>query len=270
MSISLIVKRYHFILFLVCLFSLEIQARFDSKISHPLFLDSSYSFKIQKKMKSEKEKMVTLASNSNQIDSEVKKVESSPVQTDSEVKKAGLKPDQTHLEVKKAELKLDQNHSKVKKAESNPDQIDSEVKKIESRPYQTHSEVKKAELKLDQTHSEVKKAESNLNQTHSEVKKAELKPDQTDSEVKKVESNSDQTHSEVKKAGLKPESNLEKATLAGGCFWCVESDMEKLYGVQEVISGYTGGNRPNPSYKEVSSGVTGHVEAIQITFDPKK
>ena len=63
---------------------------------------------------------------------------------------------------------------------------------------------------------------------------------------------------------------LEKATLAGGCFWCVESDLEKLYGVEEVISGYAGGNKVSPSYKEVSSGSTGHVEAVQVFFDPKK
>jgi peptide methionine sulfoxide reductase msrA/msrB len=64
--------------------------------------------------------------------------------------------------------------------------------------------------------------------------------------------------------------NLEKATFAGGCFWCTESDFEKVDGVIEVISGYTGGQKENPTYKEVSSGVTGHVEAIQVIFDPAK
>lgn len=58
------------------------------------------------------------------------------------------------------------------------------------------------------------------------------------------------------------------ATFAGGCFWCVESDFEKLNGVIEVISGYTGGHKENPSYKEVSSGGTGHVEAVQVLYDP--
>ena len=60
----------------------------------------------------------------------------------------------------------------------------------------------------------------------------------------------------------------ETATLAGGCFWCVESDLEPLTGVKEVISGYTGGHKPNPAYKEVSSGSTGHQEAVQVIFDP--
>jgi len=73
-----------------------------------------------------------------------------------------------------------------------------------------------------------------------------------------------------KKATVKKQITLEKATLAGGCFWCVESDLEKLYGVKKVISGYAGGDTASPSYKEVSSGSTGHVEAVQIFFDPKQ
>ncbi len=63
---------------------------------------------------------------------------------------------------------------------------------------------------------------------------------------------------------------LEKATFAGGCFWCMEPPFEKLEGVKDVVSGYTGGHKDNPSYEEVSSGKTGHVEAVQITFDPSK
>jgi len=61
--------------------------------------------------------------------------------------------------------------------------------------------------------------------------------------------------------------NLESATFAGGCFWCVESDFEKVDGVIEVISGYTGGNKENPTYEEVSTGRTGHVEAVQVLYD---
>jgi len=60
------------------------------------------------------------------------------------------------------------------------------------------------------------------------------------------------------------------ATFAGGCFWCMEPPFEKLTGVQKVISGYTGGHKKNPTYKEVSYGSTGHVEAVQIYFDPAK
>jgi peptide methionine sulfoxide reductase msrA/msrB len=62
--------------------------------------------------------------------------------------------------------------------------------------------------------------------------------------------------------------NLRTATFAGGCFWCVEADFEKLKGVKEVISGYTGGHTENPTYDEVSSGSTGHVEAVQVIYDP--
>ncbi len=62
--------------------------------------------------------------------------------------------------------------------------------------------------------------------------------------------------------------NLEIATLAGGCFWCVESDMEKLPGVVEAVAGYAGGEEENPGYEEVSSGTTGHREAVQVFFDP--
>ena len=62
----------------------------------------------------------------------------------------------------------------------------------------------------------------------------------------------------------------EIATFAGGCFWCVESDFEKVEGVIDVISGFSGGKKKNPSYKEVSSGQTKHVEVVQITFDPTK
>jgi peptide methionine sulfoxide reductase msrA/msrB len=64
--------------------------------------------------------------------------------------------------------------------------------------------------------------------------------------------------------------NIEKATFAGGCFWCMEHPFEKLDGVTEVISGYTGGHKVNPTYKEVSAGGTGHVEAVQITYVSNK
>jgi peptide-methionine (S)-S-oxide reductase len=60
------------------------------------------------------------------------------------------------------------------------------------------------------------------------------------------------------------------ATFAGGCFWCVESDFEKLPGVTSVVSGYTGGHTANPTYEESSSGRTGHAEAVEITYDPGK
>ena len=59
-------------------------------------------------------------------------------------------------------------------------------------------------------------------------------------------------------------------TVAGGCFWCVEADFEKVTGVKEVVSGFTGGTVADPSYKQVTKGGTGHYEAVQITFDSSK
>jgi peptide methionine sulfoxide reductase msrA/msrB len=64
------------------------------------------------------------------------------------------------------------------------------------------------------------------------------------------------------------DKNLEIATFAGGCFWCVEAGFEKLPGVKKVISGYTGGHVDNPTYKQVSAGTTGHLEAVQVHYDP--
>jgi methionine-S-sulfoxide reductase len=59
------------------------------------------------------------------------------------------------------------------------------------------------------------------------------------------------------------------ATFAGGCFWCMEPPYEKLVGVKEVISGYAGGTKKNPNYKEVASGKTDHREAVQVIYDPE-
>lgn len=63
--------------------------------------------------------------------------------------------------------------------------------------------------------------------------------------------------------------SLDIATLGGGCFWCLEAVYVELKGVEKVVSGYTGGQEPNPSYRAVCSGATGHAEVVQITFDPK-
>ncbi|MGL4630011.1 MAG: peptide-methionine (S)-S-oxide reductase MsrA [Leadbetterella sp.] len=64
--------------------------------------------------------------------------------------------------------------------------------------------------------------------------------------------------------------NSEVATLAAGCFWCVEAIFQQMEGVLKVESGYSGGEKPNPSYKEVCTGETGHAEVVQITYDPQK
>jgi len=65
-----------------------------------------------------------------------------------------------------------------------------------------------------------------------------------------------------------PHGDLQRATLAGGCFWSVESELEKVPGVVDVVVGYTGGRSPNPTYDQVVKGGTGHLEAVELTFDP--
>jgi len=65
-------------------------------------------------------------------------------------------------------------------------------------------------------------------------------------------------------------SKREIATLAGGCFWCLEAIFNEFRGVQKVVSGYSGGRSIDPSYKEVSNGKTGHAEVVQVTFDPSE
>jgi len=64
-------------------------------------------------------------------------------------------------------------------------------------------------------------------------------------------------------------THFETATLAGGCFWCLEAVYNELRGVERVISGYAGGHVPNPTYEQVCSGSTGHAEVVQVTFDPE-
>ncbi len=74
--------------------------------------------------------------------------------------------------------------------------------------------------------------------------------------------------SNVNGASHEPGGTFEKATFAGGCFWCMEPPFDKLDGVISTTVGYTGGEEKNPTYKEVSSGRTGHAEAIEIVYDP--
>src|SRR5919199_5776026 len=64
-------------------------------------------------------------------------------------------------------------------------------------------------------------------------------------------------------------SRTEVATLVGGCFWCLEAVYEELRGVEKVESGYSGGTVPNPTYRQVCTGITGHAEVVQVTFDPE-
>jgi len=73
-----------------------------------------------------------------------------------------------------------------------------------------------------------------------------------------------------KVAAQENQPGYQKATFAGGCFWCVESAFEEQEGVIGAVSGYTGGDKANPSYREVSSGTTGHQEAVEVTYDPTK
>ncbi|HEY5512126.1 MAG TPA: peptide-methionine (S)-S-oxide reductase MsrA [Geomonas sp.] len=70
--------------------------------------------------------------------------------------------------------------------------------------------------------------------------------------------------------GAPPAGQLQKATFAGGCFWCMERPFDELPGVVSVTSGYTGGQKKNPTYQEVSAGGTGHAESVQVVYDPAK
>ena len=65
-------------------------------------------------------------------------------------------------------------------------------------------------------------------------------------------------------------AQLDTATFAGGCFWCTEAVFERVKGVESVVSGYTGGDQPNPTYQDVSAGKTSHAEAVQIYYDPEQ
>jgi methionine-S-sulfoxide reductase len=65
-------------------------------------------------------------------------------------------------------------------------------------------------------------------------------------------------------------SSLKRAVFAGGCFWCMQPSFDRVSGVVSTVVGYTGGEKPSPSYEEVSSGRTGHVEAIEVVYDPAK
>jgi peptide methionine sulfoxide reductase msrA/msrB len=80
----------------------------------------------------------------------------------------------------------------------------------------------------------------------------------------------DNSKQETSKAMDNSYENFPRATFAGGCFWCVESDFEKVDGVVAAISGYTGGYTENPTYKQVTTGSTGHAEAVQVIYDPEK
>ena len=64
--------------------------------------------------------------------------------------------------------------------------------------------------------------------------------------------------------------NFKTAVFAGGCFWCMVKPFDSLDGIEQVLSGYTGGHVENPTYEEVCSGTTGHTEAVEITYDPSK
>lgn len=61
---------------------------------------------------------------------------------------------------------------------------------------------------------------------------------------------------------------MEYATLGGGCFWCLEAVYQDIDGIEQVVSGYAGGSTPNPTYRQVCNGTTGHAEVVQLTFDP--
>jgi peptide-methionine (S)-S-oxide reductase len=86
-----------------------------------------------------------------------------------------------------------------------------------------------------------------------------------------IDSNQDniKTQNKTEKNMTNINSNLDTATFGAGCFWCIEAVFQRLEGVDTVISGYTGGQKLNPTYKDICTGMTGHAEVAQITFDPE-
>jgi peptide-methionine (S)-S-oxide reductase len=82
-------------------------------------------------------------------------------------------------------------------------------------------------------------------------------------------SNQSKNMKELPTTSVQVPTGLEMATLGGGCFWCTEAIYQDLKGVQKVLSGYSGGHIANPTYKQVTTGTTGHAEVIQVLFDPK-
>lgn len=85
---------------------------------------------------------------------------------------------------------------------------------------------------------------------------------------KSLSNNEPQGEKKITKKEKGDNTSLEKATLGGGCFWCIETIFDDLKGVEKVESGYSGGTVKNPSYEQVCTGSTGHAEVVQITFDP--
>ena len=79
--------------------------------------------------------------------------------------------------------------------------------------------------------------------------------------------NHENVYKDMHNATPNPNHTLDTITLGGGCFWCIEAQMQQLNGVTKVVSGYAGGQTPNPTYKEVCTGLTGHAEVIQVSFD---
>lgn len=78
-----------------------------------------------------------------------------------------------------------------------------------------------------------------------------------------------EAQADTKAATTSAKKTLASAVFAGGCFWCTESDFEKVPGVTDAVSGYAGGFRDNPSYKQVSAGTTGHIEVVRVDYDPR-
>jgi peptide methionine sulfoxide reductase msrA/msrB len=78
------------------------------------------------------------------------------------------------------------------------------------------------------------------------------------------------TEEKTPKAKVAPPEKTAEAVFAGGCFWCTEADFEKVGGVLDAVSGYTGGRETNPTYEQVSAGGTGHVEAVKVVYDPSR
>lgn len=88
--------------------------------------------------------------------------------------------------------------------------------------------------------------------------------------VMKIGDRAGTAQQEMRDSKMDDKVEMRIATFAGGCFWCTEADFEKVPGVIEAISGYAGGQKENPTYREVSAGITNHYETIQVRYDPSE
>lgn len=106
--------------------------------------------------------------------------------------------------------------------------------------------------------------------SHADADEQNDKHNDKSSEQSRIAATRDADRSEKKNLASDKDQKMETATFGGGCFWCVEAVLQRVAGVEKVVSGYAGGMTKAPTYEQVCTGATGHAEVVQVTFDPNK